>query len=83
MMIDEVGPDIHVRFLDLGPMCEHNLVCWMCDKNKAQYQMNEGIFFPCRSCQAQIPSPIWTKNQHPVLSAFVRKFIRDRFLRVW
>ncbi len=34
-----------------GLVCEHNMPCSICVENKAVYQMNSGIFYPCWRCQ--------------------------------
>lgn len=76
--------ELHVEFIDLGPACEHNLMCWICNKNPAVYQMNEDVFFPCRECQKiWHGSTLYGEQRHPVLAWFARKFTSDRYLRLW
>lgn len=36
----------------IGPVAEHNLLCWLCEEKPAVYDMNPNfIFRPCWGCQ--------------------------------
>jgi hypothetical protein len=56
--VTKLGKDVHVELLDRGPAVQHNLMCWLCNKNHAVYDMNPNwIFRPCWDCQEKLNPP--------------------------
>lgn len=47
--------DIHIEIEHLGPAATHNLMCWICNENKAVYHQYPNWYFgPCWECDANI-----------------------------
>lgn len=44
-----------IEINDFGgaPICEHNMPCAICGTRHAVYFLNEGLFLPCRECEAK------------------------------
>ncbi|MDZ4210053.1 MAG: hypothetical protein U1C56_02640 [Candidatus Curtissbacteria bacterium] len=54
--VTKLGKDVSVELLDCGAGgANHNLLCWICNENKAVYNMYPNwIFQPCWDCQARL-----------------------------
>lgn len=52
----KLGKNVSIELLDLGAGgTSHNLLCWICNENKAVYNMYPNwIFQPCWDCQAKL-----------------------------
>lgn len=63
------APDpVEVDIRSLGMGVTHNLLCWLCFKNKAVYSMHPvWVFQPCDECNSQIGGQVkrvrkwWTR----------------------
>ena len=54
MTLSEIKkPSIQIQIEHIGGgLCEHNLICWLCNKEPAVYDMNPNwVFRPCWTCQ--------------------------------
>jgi len=52
---NELKEKLHIKFFEMGPVVDHNLMCWLCNKNPAVYSMHpEWVFKPCWECQGFI-----------------------------
>ena len=64
-VMDDNGPIIapvaRIVLGFVGPGASHNLVCWLCNKNSAVYDMHPNwVFRPCWDCQSRInPKKSW------------------------
>ncbi|MFA5013932.1 MAG: hypothetical protein WC549_00125 [Actinomycetota bacterium] len=53
--VTKLGKSVNVELLDSGPAVQHNLMCWLCNEEKAVYDMNPNwVFRPCWDCQARL-----------------------------
>ena len=54
--VTKLGKPVSIELLDIGAgAVSHNLLCWICNKKKAVYNMYPNwIFQPCWDCQARL-----------------------------
>ena len=56
--IDKHPLHITIEWRHMPGGCEHNLMCWLCGKNKAVYNMHPNWRFePCWKCQESMDKP--------------------------
>ena len=54
---------IHIKMFDIASCVNHNLMCWLCDKQPAVYNVYPNfIFLPCWKCQ-KINIGWWSKKK--------------------
>lgn len=61
---EKMGRKHAVQMIDLGAgAVNHNLLCWLCDKNSAVYYTHpKFVFYPCWNCQKQYQGD-WTPKK--------------------
>lgn len=69
--------DIKITIEFVGPAGIHNLKCWLCDKEKAVYDMNPTwVFRPCWKCQKLIKTEGQILFKKEPESSLMDKFCR-------
>ncbi len=53
-----------------GPAVEHDIVCWVCERKPAVYDMNANVFLPCWGCGRSLGGKVYR-----VKSLLLRKFL--------
>lgn len=55
MWVNKPATKVKIKLCEIGPAINHNLICWLCDKEPAVYDMYPNwVFRPCWDCQKKM-----------------------------